>query len=156
MLAFGISVGLFFFWTFLGAGVLAALRFGKHAIRNLLLAPVVGASVTLLPTFWLNSLGLPVRAFAGWLGLALLIAACGLIVRFRPQFPWKSYWPFLVLFALGAALSLRPMFLYGFNWVSYANDDMANYVLAAERLYQHAYAYAPTVSEYLSDRDPSL
>src|ERR1700693_3200077 len=119
MLAFGISVALFLFWLFLGRGILAALRFGRHAIRNVLLAPTVGASATLLPVFWLSRLGLPVKLFAGWVGVALLVSACLLAVRFRPRFPWKSYVPFALLLALGAGLTIRPMFTYGFNWVSY-------------------------------------
>ena len=156
MLAFSVSVALFVFWLFLGLGILAALRFGKNAVRNALLAPTIGASAVLIPAFTLSRLGLPVRTFAGWLGLVLLATGCVLAFRYRPRIPWKGYRPFLLLFALGACLTTRPIFWYGFNWVSYANDDMTNYVLSGQRLFDHALQHTPTVTEYLSDRDPSL
>ena len=47
------------------------------------------------------------------------------------------------------------MFLYGFNWISYANEDMANYALSAERLFNYAYLARPPVQTYLDNTDSS-
>ena len=46
------------------------------------------------------------------------------------------------------------MFLYGLDWISYGNDDMANYTLAAERLFNYAYGYTPDLQTYLASQDP--
>lgn len=59
MLAFGLSIALFVFWGVLGYAFLAVLKIRRSSVQNMLLAPVVGVSVTLLPVFWLNRTGLP-------------------------------------------------------------------------------------------------
>ena len=38
---------------------------------------------------------------------------------------------------------LAAMFRFGFNWISYGNDDMANYTLAAERFLKNSYYFLP-------------
>ncbi len=45
-----------------------------------------------------------------------------------------------------------PSLRFGFNWISYGNDDMANYCLAAERFLHHGYYEIPLQTE-LEGRD---
>jgi hypothetical protein len=45
-----------------------------------------------------------------------------------------------------------PSLRFGFNWISYGNDDMANYCLAAERFLQHGYYDIPLQTD-LEGRD---
>src|SRR5579863_7412330 len=155
MLAFALSIGVYCFWMFLGASLLFALRFGRHAVRNLLLAPAIGAAATLLPVFWLNRAGFPVRSLARPLTAVLLIAAGVLWKLCVRRIPWRACLPFAALIALAALLTLRPMFWFGFNWISYGNDDMGNYVLSAERLFDHGFFDRPPVAEFASGRDAS-
>jgi hypothetical protein len=50
----------------------------------------------------------------------------------------------------------RPLLEFGFNWVSYGNDDFANYVVSAHRLTLHGYFDAPLASDILSGRQADL
>lgn len=156
MLALLITLLLYVYWTFLGVGVLAALGFSRHWMRNVLLAPAAGASVTLLATFELNRLGMPVHDFGAWLGAALLALGVALFVIWRPRFPWRGCVPFGILLIAAAALTLRPMREFGFNWISYGNEDMTNYVLAAQRLFHHGYWDKPDPAVYTAGTDRAL
>ena len=49
-----------------------------------------------------------------------------------------------------------PLLRFGFNWVSYCNDDMANYCLGAKLFLNHAQFSVPSASDVLSERDGSL
>ncbi len=156
MLAVAIALGLFAFWSAVGLPIVAALRFGRHAIRNLLLAPSIGAAATLLPVFWLSRLGWPVKSTAWPVTVLLSLLSVLLYWRYRPRFDWKSFAPFAGILVLTLLLTGRPMFLYGFNWLSYANEDMANYALSAERLFNYAYSARPYTQTYQDNSDPSV
>ena len=56
---------------------------------------------------------------------------------------WRRAWPYGVVLAFALVATGRPMFKYGFDWVSYCNDDMANYALAADWFYHHGYYDLP-------------
>ena len=43
--------------------------------------------------------------------------------------------------------------IYGFDWISYANDDMANYVLGAERIQQNGFFAIPNFEELVNGGD---
>ena len=45
--------------------------------------------------------------------------------------PLAEYGPFALIFVLGLLVTCRPMLEFGFDWVSYANPDMAHYTLGA-------------------------
>lgn len=138
MLAAGLTLLLFFYWWFIGYGVVSVLRRG-HLLQNMLLAPAAGAAVCVMFVFWLNRAGLPVSKFGPVLGVCLLLAASLLWWRGRVIAPVRRYLPFALLFLFAFLLIAWPMFKYGFNWVSISNDDMANYCLTAQRLYNNGY-----------------
>jgi hypothetical protein len=156
MLAFALCISLYLFWTLLGLGTLSAFQFGRHSVRNVLLAPTVGAVMTLLPVFWLNRIGFPIRVFGAWLGIALVLLTAMLLWFFRPRVPLRLLAPFAIMLAIAAVLTLWPMFQYGFNWISYGNEDMTNYVLGAERLYYHGYWEKPDLAVYAAGTDPAI
>jgi hypothetical protein len=146
------SVLLIAYLWFVGWALLLGLR---ATIResDALLAPAVGVAAVVVPTVALNRLGLPVGSFA--LGLALVLGggACVIVVARRKRASLAPMLAFLPL--LGAALLLTawPMFLYGFGWLSYANEDMANYALTATRLAEHGYYVAPGSENFRSNID---
>ena len=46
-----------------------------------------------------------------------------------------------------------PMFRFGFAWLSFCNDDMANYCLVADRLLNHGFFDGPDMEDFLQGRD---
>ena len=113
-----------------------------------LLAPAAGIATVVIPTVALNRLGLPVGAFAPALAVALGLGACVVVYFRRSRGSLRPVAAFAPLLAAGFLLTAWPMFLYGFSWISYANDDMANYALTATRVAQHGYYAAPIFSEF--------
>jgi hypothetical protein len=154
--ALGLCIALFLFWQLLGYAVLWALRSRRNLLQNLLLAPAVGVASTLLPLLWLSRLGLPVRHFGLLLGLALLILAVCLLRRSRAVVPLRRFIPFVGVFLLALFLTGRPMLEFGFAWVSYANDDMINYVLSAQRFLEHGFLDMPDAEAIQGNRDMTL
>ena len=57
----------------------------------------------------------------------------------KPLLPWRQLTPFGAVVLGYLIYTGWPLLLYGFNWISYGNDDMANYCLAAERFLEHGY-----------------
>ncbi len=154
MLALAYSFAVFLVWTLVGRALfaLAAPRFG--ALRSWLLAPGVGLAVFLLALMFLNQLGWPIARFTWPMTLGLIAGAVAVLTRRRPAFPTRI----LLLFFGAALFSLLwtgwPALAAGFNWISYGNDDMANYCLAAERFATSGFYDVPTMAQ-LSGRDYS-
>lgn len=108
----------------------------------------------LLPSFWLNRLGLPVKTFAWPLAVVLLAAAAlYLFTRRRGPVPLRAFFPFAVVVLIALLLVGRPMLEFGFNWVSYANDDMATYVIIAQRFLHHGFFEYPTPEQIALNLD---
>src|SRR5437867_8230708 len=130
-------------------------------LQEMLLAPVVGVVLTILPVFILSRAGIPVSRFGYPLAIALLVVAGALAVLVqRPtpfvDLPWRDYAPFAAALLLALLLTGRPMFEYGLDWVSFCNDDMANYCLGAVRFHQHGFFEAPRYSDLMRGADYSL
>jgi hypothetical protein len=154
--ALSLTLMLFLFWGVVGLGALAALSPTGNATRQILLAPAVGAAATLLPVFHLSRLGWPVRRFGPALTVVLLLAAAELIRRFRPALPGRTSACLAGVCLLALFLTGRPMLRFGFDWLSYANDDMANYVLASHRFLDHGYFAVPDKASFVHASDPDL
>ena len=154
MLALAYSFAVFLIWTFVGRALfaVAAPRFG--ALRAWLLAPGVGLSVFLLSVMVLNQLGWPIAQIAWPMTLGLLLAAVAVFWRRRPIFPTRAVLPFFGAALVSLLWTGWPAVAVGFNWISYGNDDMANYCLAAERFASRGFFAVPTMAE-LSGRDYS-
>ena len=54
------------------------------------------------------------------------------------MFPWRALAPFFAITIAYLLYTGFPLFRFGFNWISYANDDMANYCLGAHRVHDRA------------------
>lgn len=157
MTAVILTVTLFVGWTAVGAAILRLLPRPAWSPHCLLLAPATGLSVSLLGVFWLNAgVGLPVASFA-WafaVGLALLVALpVGLR---RPAMRWRPYVGAFPVLGVALALGAWPMARYGFDWLSFCNDDMASYVLAAERFARHGFFEVPDEARFVTNTDATL
>lgn len=144
---------VFTFWLVVGLAAINLLLPRRRSLRDLLLAPAVGASITLLATFTLNRWGWPVGRFGPWLTICLLAGAALIVWRRWPGLPVRRYAPFAVLLVLALLLAGRPMRGYGFDWLSYCNNDMANYCLAAARVLRHGFFDPPTASDLIDCQD---
>ncbi|MCC7371975.1 MAG: hypothetical protein IT306_26405 [Chloroflexi bacterium] len=162
MLPLVLTLALFAFWLLTGFGAITALHTQRNTVQSLLLAPSVGVCLIVLPTFWLSRASLPVSSFSVVLGIGLLLLSafacwhsCRLrsVARLRP--PVRAYLPFVVVFVGALILTGRPLFNFDFDWVSYANDDMANYVLDAQRLEDFGWLRPPDVTTITDGRDYS-
>lgn len=156
MLAFGLTLVLFAFWSCCGYAALALLRSRRNLMQNALLAPGVGLSLLVLLLFWASRAGVPIGVAGVPVTIVLALAASLVYWRKRPYVPWRKYGLFAVILLAAAVLTGRPMFEFGFDWASYCNDDMANYVLSAQRFHDHGYFDAPTGVEPGHNRDLSL
>ena len=155
MLAALTGLTIFAYCTVVGLGIVLALT-REHKPYLPLLAPTLGASTLVIPTIWLNELGLPVGRFGPALLAVFLAASTFAIFRWRSRVQWKRYVLFLPILLAGFVLAGRPMFEFGFNWLSYANDDMANYVLQAHRVLELGFYTVPPYSSYNFNKDAAL
>ena len=155
MLAFGLSIAIFLYWTVIGAAVVFTLRRRPNLLQNFLLSPVVGACTIVLMAFWLSRLGLRVSTFGPPLVAGMLLAALIALWFNRVKLPVRRALPFAALLLLSALLTGRPMFEFGFNWVSISHDDMTNYCLLAQRLLRYGYFEGLSNTELALNRDMS-
>ena len=149
-----LCTALFLFWFLLGRALLLLLP-GHSAPRRELLAPAIGLAVSLISIFWLSRLGLAVSSFAGpWFTLALV--AIALVHWQRRSLPLsRGYGRFALILSMALLLSGGPFLRYGFDWLSYANNDMVNYALLAQRFLGHGFFDVPSAAELFGGRSYS-
>ncbi len=152
MLALSLSLLLFAFWTAVGQAVQVALRLKVGVLRSWLLAPGIGIAVVAIPLMIGNQAGVSIGAFARPLTLVLALAAAAALLWRPPRFPWRALAPFVLAILFALAWVAWPALKFGFNWVSFVNDDFTNYCLAAERFRDFGFYRIPTLAE-LAGRD---
>ncbi|EKN5912848.1 TPA: hypothetical protein RM800_003200 [Yersinia enterocolitica] len=156
MSAFLFTLGLFAFWAVLGYAVITVFSPRLRILQGILISPAVGIAVSVLAVFFINRAGIPVKDFGRWLVLSLAVLSIIVLVIKRPIFPFKKLLPFIAVLFAALILNAWPMFSYGFNWASFANDDMANYALAAQRFLNHGFFEQPNFDDLLAGKDYSL
>lgn len=140
-------LGLFLYLTFVGQAVVSLLRPRMGILWSWFIAPTVGFALLIATVTRLNVWGIPVRNFGPWLTLVLFVFALAVFIWRRPIFPYRQLAPFLIIVGAFVLYTGWPMFVYGFNWISYGNDDMANYCLSADRFLNHGYYDIPLQTE---------
>ena len=152
MIALLLVLGTFLYLTFVGQAVVSALRPRLGVLWSWFIAPTVGLAALIVLLTRLNVWGIPVRVAGPWLTLGLFVAAVGVFIWRRPKLPWRQLAPFFGIVCLYLLYVGWPAVRFGFNWISYGNDDMANYCLAAERFLNHGYYDLPLQTD-LEGRD---
>lgn len=152
MIAFLLVFGLFLFLTFLGQAVISLIKPRVGVLWSWFVAPTVGLAVVIILTTRINVWGVPVKDFGLWLTLGLAVFSALVFWWRRPVFPVRKLLPFFAITCLYLAYTGWPMFRFGFDWISYGNDDMANYCLAADRFLNHGYYEIPLQTD-LEGRD---
>ncbi|PTX92606.1 hypothetical protein [Opitutus sp. ER46] len=154
MLALAYSFLLFAFWVLVGRAVIAVVFPRLGVLLSWLLSPALGLSVLLLGLMVFNQLGLRLGIVVTPLTLGLAGVSLAILFQRRPIVPWRQIAPFALAVVAALLWAGWPALLTGFDWVSYANDDMANYCLAAQRFLDRGFYEAPTMAE-LAGRDYS-
>lgn len=152
MIALLLVLGLFLCLTFVGQATVALFRPRLGVLWSWFIAPTIGLAVFIVVMTRLNVWGIPIRVAGPWTTGVLLVLSAAVFWWRRPVLPWRQLAPF---FAIAIAYLLYtgfPLFRFGFSWISYANDDMANYCLAAERFLAHGYYELPLQTD-LEGRD---
>src|SRR4051812_702549 len=147
MAALALSFAFFLFVTFVGRAILALCRWRGGILRAWLLAPAVGLAVVVLAIMLLNQANIPVRAFAWPLTSALTLGAGFIFWWRRPLVPTRTLLGFFAVAVFSLLWTGWPMLRFGFNWLSYVNDDYVNYCLAAERFKDFGFWRVPTMDE---------
>ena len=143
MIALLLVLGTFLYLTFIGQAVVSLLRPRLGVLWSWFIAPTVGLALIIVIITRLNVWGMPVRVAGPWLTLGLFVAAVGIFIWRRPKLPWRQLAPFFGIVCVYLLYVGWPAVRFGFNWISYGNDDMANYCLAAERFLNHGYYDLP-------------
>jgi hypothetical protein len=150
-----ISLSIFAFCSVVGFGLQAWLLRSREKAQ-VLLSPTIGAGFTILIVISINRLGVPIGRFAIPLIAALFALTIFAYVRAPGVINWKRYWPFAAIVLVAFVLDASPLFDYNLNFLSYGNDDMANYVLGAHRLVEHGYFDIPNTQNLVYIRDSPL
>ena len=154
MIAHLLVVSLFLYLAFVGQAVVSLLRPRLGVLWSWFIAPTVGLCLVIVILTRLNVWGIPVRTGGPWLTVGLAVFAAAIFWWRRPKLPWVQLLPFLFITCGYLLYAGWPMLRFGFSWISYGNDDMANYCLAAERFLQHGYYDIPLPTD-LEGRDYS-
>lgn len=152
MISLLLTIVIFAYWGLVGFATLTLFA-RQRILQGILLSPSIGIAVVLLPVFFLSRGGLPVDKFATYLLVTLAALSVIILTIKRPIFPFKRAMCFFAIVIAALFLVAWPMLKYGFNWVSFANDDMANYCLGAARFLRHGFFDAPDLSALTQGRD---
>ncbi|MGD1032635.1 MAG: hypothetical protein ABSA05_16015, partial [Opitutaceae bacterium] len=152
MLALSLSLLLFAFWTAIGQAVQSALKLKLGVLRSWLLAPGIGMAVVAIPLMIGNQAGFPIGSFARPLAVVLTLATAAALIWRPARFPGRALAPFILAVLFSLFWTAWPALRFGFNWISFVNDDFVNYCLAAERFKNFAFYRIPTHAE-LAGRD---
>lgn len=154
--AFIFTLTLFLFFGLVGFALVAVFKPRLRVIQGILVSPAIGIAVSILPVFFLNRAGIPVKEFGAILFAVLAILSSIVLWIRRPLFPARRLWPHALILVAALVLAAWPMFSYGFDWVSFSNDDMANYCLGAQRFLNHGFFDEPNLDDLFAGRDYSL
>jgi hypothetical protein len=146
MLAFGLSIVIFFICLLFGKAILPRKIIAGDLYLKNLISPVVGLAALITLINACSRLGVPVKSMGLPLACLFLIA-CLRVLKVRE--PKKVlFFNIKIFLAIPAGLLVGawPILKYGFHWFSYVNDDMNNYVLAATRFYENGFYSKPIIS----------
>lgn len=152
-----VAAGLLAYFAFVGFGILVACGTGLRQRQLLLLAPTLGLATAVVLAIALSRLGFSARTFAGPLAGALPVVSAIVLLARRPALmvSFKVAAPFLAICLFASIAAAWPLLLYGFDWLSFANDDMANYSLGALRFLNYPFNEPPHMDELNAGRDYS-
>ena len=153
MLALALSFLLLIYFSMVGFSALGFTQLRQRLMIKLLLAPAVGIGLVMVPINLLHFFNLPISTICWPVFMATIFIAILLLLRQKPII--HTHHVIRVgLIALAALLVVGwPMLLFGLDWLSYTNDDMANYVLGAQRYLLHGLQDRPPATAFSEHTD---
>ena len=151
-----VTVALFAVFAVVGYPVVHELL-DATPLRRMLLAPVTGLCALTVPVATLNHLGLPVSAVGRPVLFAGLHRRGGLLRRCAGRaYRGAKRVPFVAVLAVALAVAAWPMAVFGFDWLSFGNDDMTTYLLGGNHFFAHGYFQLPPAAELVERARPEL
>lgn len=147
-----LTLGTFLVFSLIGLGALAAAKADTRSLRITLTAPVLGSATLVLPLFVASHRGAAMEHAAGPIVIVLAVASLAVLALRRPALP-RAAGAAIGICVASMLLMAWPMFEFGFQWISNANDDMANYVLLATKLLHNGLLSPVDITALAHDRD---
>lgn len=147
LLSFLFPLAIFLYFCILGKSMMVLVKFPGSSLRSWLISPTLGFSLQILIVSIINQAGYPVEKFGRWEATITSLLAIGILVWKKPSFNLRLLTPFIGAALIVLVYSGWPLMKLGLGWLSYCNDDMANYCLAAKRSLHHAFFQVPTLEE---------
>lgn len=120
----------------------------KDSVISFLISPVLGLSILVSFVFFYSRLGFATKDLKYLVLIFLVLVSIYATIKARRHVNDSALYFKLSVVPLGTVLSSWPIFKYGFNWVSFFNDDMTNYVLGATRFFNFGFNTEPMNSFY--------
>ena len=155
MLAFAFSLILFYFLFLVGRAGLLVSRNNLELKVQRFISPAVGLALTIITIFTINRIGISVKNAAIPIFLLESVFTLFFLTKVKNANRIQKWDLLFGIIPIGVLISAWPILRYGFNWVSYVNDDMNNYVLAARRFYNNGFFAEPNMSALNSGSDYS-
>ena len=152
-MAFTVTLLFFIFSWLLGLSFLSLFTLDINSREKHLIAPTVGFCISTLIVYFLNISDLPIDLFSRQLLIAQIIFILIVLILKKPSLVIDITKPALIILSISLVIVGYPMMIYGFDWIGYANDDMANYVLGAERIQQNGFFAIPNFEELVNGGD---
>lgn len=154
MLALVLTLLIFLVCLLIGMAIVPKDISNQDPYVPILLSPVIGLAILITGIALANRFGSPVKDLK-WPFIAMMTAIIiSLVFRHKDQkYDIKSFGTLLLL-PVSVLFGSWPILRYGFKWLSYVNDDMNNYVLAAMRFYRNGFFEKPNTG-FLSGTDYS-
>ncbi|MDB6166355.1 MAG: hypothetical protein JWQ83_1495 [Lacunisphaera sp.] len=147
MVSLLLSLSLFVFLALVGRMVLLTMPRLHRTVLGWLLAPAVGLSLMLTVVTYANQAGHPVKDFGRPLAVGVGLGALVCLAWRRDRLRCQGLPLFLGLLLAALFYAGWPALPNGLDWVSFANDDMANYSLGAGRFLNNGFYRMPTMAE---------
>ncbi|QIF00121.1 hypothetical protein [Roseimicrobium sp. ORNL1] len=144
----------FLFLLVLGRAFFAVTKVRMKGMALWYLSPAMGLAVFGFIIGWQNQIGTPIKSFGMETVVVLSLASIGVLIWKKCRVPWKKLTIPVILAVLFLGVAGYPSFRYGTDWVSYLNNDYANYCVGATRLLNHGFFDLPSQEQLLSG-DPS-
>jgi hypothetical protein len=139
MKAILLTLSMLLYYTTVGVAFLSLFKDKLRYLEKMLLSPAMGLGITVILLFIINRIGFAVKDFGVVLVALLITISIAVIVIKKPVIALRDLWPYAAIIIVGIALSAWPMWKYGFDWVGFANNDMATHCLSAQRLLHHGF-----------------
>jgi len=153
MIALTVSLLIFAYFLVLGLGITALLPSSYSTGTRLRLSPGIGIGLYLIFAIGLSRFGLPVKSFVFPLATGLFVVSLIAIVRCQPRPSLSQVAGIVGPIVVAIVLVGSPMITFGYHWLSFANNDMTNYALTAQRFSENGYFTPPGPETYEANKE---